>query len=86
MKGILDKVVHVALKHPLEGERSDYYFGSITAIYAIFTRERLGVAKNYLINCIHCDGTYENEQIKVKIGELVRNSQKNPRKVPINSK
>lgn len=71
------KVVHLTLTEPREGEKADYYFGSVTAIYSVFTRERLGIAQLTLAEYIRRHGMWKNQHFSVKIGEIIRNHRKN---------
>ena len=43
------KVIHVHLVRPIEeSKRRDWYFGSIKAVYSVFTAEQVGATYNYL--------------------------------------
>ena len=45
------KVIHVHIFSRPRGERKDYYFSSITAVYSVLTAEDIGARKSYLLHC-----------------------------------
>lgn len=52
-KNILNmtKVIHVHLIVGLDGvKRKDWYFGSISAVFEVFTPQQIGFTKNYLLH------------------------------------
>lgn len=66
------KIVHLHLKTPFNNE-TEFYFGSVKAIFDLFDRSVLGVTYDYLVNSIRIKkGTFENKKILVRIGEIYR--------------
>lgn len=65
------KVVHLHLKKPKNGQ-SDFYFGSVLAIYSVLTREDMGAHYRTITQAIFRSGTYENKKCVVRLGELIR--------------
>ena len=70
------KVVHLHLKKPRDGQ-SDFYFGSVLAIYSVLTHEDVGVHYRTITQALFRLGTYENSKCIVRLGELIRNRQTN---------
>ena len=70
------KVVHLHLKKPRDGQ-SDFYFGSVLAIYRVLTHEDVGVHYRTITQALFRSGTYENKKCIVRLGELIRNRQTN---------
>lgn len=70
------KVVHLHLKRPRNGQ-SDFYFGSVLAIYSVLTREDVGVHYRTITHALFHSGAYENKKCIVRLGELIRNRQTN---------
>ena len=68
------KVVHLHLKEPRNGQ-SDFYFGSVLAMYSVLTREDMGVHYRTITQALFHSGTYENKKCIVRLGELIRNRQ-----------
>lgn len=69
------KVVHVSLKTQLYNNKSDWYFGSVAAIYDVLTPEILGIKQSTLMQYLwHRNGEYENDKCKVSTSELIRKS------------
>ena len=60
------KVIHLHI----EGE--DYYFGSVSAIYSMFTNEQLGIGYGSLRNFgLSSTKPYSNDKIIIKEGVLI---------------
>ena len=68
------KVVHLHLKEPYNGE-SDFYFGSLKAIFDIIPHDVVSVSYKYLANAIHGKDQYENKRCIIRIGYLERKQQ-----------
>ncbi len=60
------KVIHLQI----DGE--DYYFGSVSAIYSVFSKEQLGIGygslRNYGVSVNH---PYYNGKVSIKEGMLI---------------
>lgn len=60
------KVIHLQI----DGE--DYYFGSVSAIYSVFSKEQLGIGygslRNYGVSVNH---PYYNGKVSIKEGRLI---------------
>lgn len=68
-----DKVYHVKFN----GNEEDHYFGSLAAIYTVFTPEQIGCKVERLWACnIKPGNPYENKKCKIKQGFLVRKPKK----------
>lgn len=65
------KVVHINLKEPLNGE-SDFYFGSLKAIYDSIPQDKVGIAYKSLTNAIRGKTEYKNKRCTIKVGHLER--------------
>ena len=60
------KIIH------LHKDGEDYYFGSVSAIYSVFTKEDIGVSYGSLRNyAISPDKPYSNRHITIKEGVLI---------------
>ena len=60
------KVIHLHI----DGE--DYYFGSVSAIYSMFTNEQLGIGYGSLRNYgLSLTKPYSNDKIIIKEGVLI---------------
>lgn len=60
------KVIH------LHKDGEDYYFGSVAAIYGVFTKEEIGISYGSLRNFkLSPKRPYQNELITIKEGELI---------------
>ena len=60
------KVIHLHI----DGE--DYYFGSVSAIYSVFSKEQLGIGYGSLRNYgLSPTKPYSNDKILIKEGVLV---------------
>lgn len=65
------KVIHVELNDPYEGEYH-FYFGSKTAIYDLFTPERIGISKESLWNQDLKSKEYQNRLCTIRMAPLRR--------------
>lgn len=74
--GIMGKVIHVHLTHPMEGTRQrDWYFGSISAVYTVFAPEQIGATKAYLQHAgLSGNGTVITKRAIIKQSALIRGS------------
>lgn len=69
------KVIHVHIYSRPKGQRKDYYFSSITAVYSILTKEDIGVGKNYLLHAgLSGNGSIITKKAIIKQSELISNS------------
>lgn len=68
----MEKIIHVHLIF----EKQDRYFGSIAAIYSVFTPEQIGVKYNTLRNAKWRDiSVYQTKRAIIKQGEIARSKQ-----------
>ncbi|WP_370789938.1 hypothetical protein [Bacteroides nordii] len=68
----MEKIIHVHLIF----EKQDRYFGSIAAIYSVFTPEQIGVKYNTLRNAKWKDiSVYQTKRAIIKQGEIARSKQ-----------
>lgn len=63
------------MKNP-QGGMTNFYFGSLKAVYDIMPRENVGITYKALTNAIHGKGFYENKKVVVRIGRLIRASRR----------
>lgn len=69
----MDKVIHVHLIF----EKVDRYFGSIAAIYTLFTPEQVGVKYNTLRNAKWKENSvYQTQRAIIRKGEIIRSERK----------
>ncbi len=68
------KVVHLHLNEPFEGQ-SDFYFGSIKAIYDSIPQDALGISYKSLTNALRGKTEYLNKRCSIKTGHLERKKQ-----------
>lgn len=67
------KVIHIQLKDQSFNGKSDFYFGSIAAVYETLNNYILGVKQSTLMQYLwHRGGEYENDRCKVSSGEIIR--------------
>lgn len=66
-----NKIIHLHLKEPHNGE-SDYYFGSIMAIYNLIPADLLGIGYKSLTNALRGRERYENKRICLHASTLHR--------------
>lgn len=74
----MSKVIHVHLTHPVDGvKQRDWYFGSISAVYTVFTAEQVGATKGYLLHAgLSGNGTVMTKRAIIKQSTLIRGSHK----------
>lgn len=67
------KVIHVHLTRPIEGtRRKDWYFGSIKAIFSVFTADQIGATYNYLRHAgLSGNGTVVTKYAIIKQSTLI---------------
>ena len=69
------KVIHVHIFSRPKGQRKDYYFSSITAVFSTLTKEDIGVGKNYLLHAgLSGNGSIVTKKAIIKQSELISNS------------
>ena len=68
------KVVHLKLNEPHVGE-TDFYFGSLKAIYDAIPQNEIGIAYKSLTNAIRGKNEYQNKRCKIKVGHLQQKQQ-----------
>ena len=68
------KVVHIKLKEPHNGE-TDFYCGSLKAIYDCIPQDKVGIAYKSLTNALRGKSEYENKHCTIKVGLLKQKSQ-----------
>ena len=68
------RIVHLHF-HELRHEKQDYFFGSLKAIFDLFTREDIGISYNSIV-AKHRD-FYENSLVRINFDELITHEQKN---------
>lgn len=68
------KVIHVHIFSRPKGQKKDYYFSSITAVFSILTKEDIGVGKNYLLHAgLSGNGSVVTRKAIIKQSELISN-------------
>ena len=68
------KVVHLKLNEPHDGE-TDFYFGSLKAIYDAIPQNEIGIAYKSLTNAIRGKSEYQNKRCTIKVGHLQQKQQ-----------
>ncbi len=68
------KVVHLHLNEPYNGQ-SDFYFGSLKAIFDTIPREAIRISYKYLTNAIRDKDLFQNKRCTIRIGYLERKQQ-----------
>lgn len=71
------KIIHLHLKEPYNGE-SDYYFGSLMAIYGLIPADLLGIGYKSLTNALRGRDRYGNKRITIHVSNLHRNPNVKP--------
>lgn len=70
-----NKIVHLHLNDPVDGKQ-DYYFGSLAAIYDLFSSEQLGITYGSLTTrSIGNGGLYTNKRCSIRVDFLHRKKQ-----------
>lgn len=71
------KVIHVHIFSRPRGERKDFYFSSITAVYSVLSAEDIGAKKSYLLHCgLGGGGSIVTKKAIIKQSVLIGNSKK----------
>ena len=68
------KVVHLKLNEPHDGE-TDFYFGSLKAIYDAIPQSEIGIAYKSLTNALRGRDFYENKHCTVRVSSLITKQQ-----------
>ena len=69
----MTKVIHVHLINRGRGERKDYYFASISAIYTVLSAEEVGMSKGTLLHAgLSGNGSVATKTALIKQSELIR--------------
>lgn len=70
------KVVHVHLTRPLaRTKQRDWYFGSISAVYTVFTPDEVGATKGYLLHAgLSGNGTVITKCAIIKQSTLIKSA------------
>ncbi len=71
------KVIHVHLIDQSFNGQTDFYFGSIAAIYDKLNYYVLGIRQNSLMQSLWKNGVYENIRCRVTLGEIIRKTRRN---------
>ena len=68
------KVIHVHLTRPVaRTKQRDWYFGSISAVYSVFTPEEVGATRGYLLHAgLSGNGTVVTNGVRTQIYRLSR--------------
>ena len=69
------KIVHLQFKEPYNGE-TDFYFGSLKAIYDTVPIGAVGITYKSLTNATRGRSEYENKKVLIR-GKIRRSAQKN---------
>ncbi len=70
------KVVHIRLNETINGE-SDFYFGSLRAIYDVIPQDKVGITYGSLTNALRGKSEYRNKKCIIKVGVLRQHPQTN---------
>jgi hypothetical protein len=71
------KVIHVHLYSRPRGERKDYYFSNISAIYTTLSAEEVGMKKSSLLHAgLTGNGTVITKKAIVKQSQLISTTRK----------
>lgn len=65
------KVVHLHFKTH-EHSQTEYFFGSILAIYDSFPSDAIGIKYDSLCNALRSKTRYENKIVVINVGEIRR--------------
>lgn len=68
------KIVHLHLKVPIN-DKSDFYFGSIKAIFDIIEEDVIGIKYKSLTNALRGRDFYQNKHCTVRIDTLLTRQQ-----------
>lgn len=74
------KVIHVHLTKPVDGvQRRDWYFGSIKAVFSVFTADQVGATYKYLLHAgLAGNGSIITKRAIIKQSELIRSRREKP--------
>lgn len=71
------KVIHVHIFSRPKGQRKDYYFSSITAVFSVLSKDDIGVGKNYLLHAgLSGNGSIATKKAIIKQSELISGGSK----------
>ena len=72
----MGKVIHVHLTRPVAWTKQrDWYFGSVTAVYSVFSAEEVGATKGYLLHAgLSGNGTVVTKRAIIKQSTLIRSA------------
>lgn len=74
----MGKVIHVHIFSRPKGERKDYYFSSITAVFSVLSKDDIGVGKNYLLHAgLGGNGSLVTKKAIIKQSTLISGGHKN---------
>lgn len=68
------KIVHLHLKIPIDN-KTDFYFGSIKAIFDFVTKATIGIRYKSLTNALRGRDFYNNKNCTVRISSLITKQQ-----------
>lgn len=68
------KIVHLHMKIPTDGN-TDFYFGSIKAIFDSITEDDVGIKYKSLTNALRGRDFYENKHCTVRVSSLITKQQ-----------
>lgn len=71
---VYNTIIHLHIKQDVTN--TDYYYGSIAAIYEQWNRDVMGINYDSLCNALRKNDVYENKNVIVRCGKLVRKKQK----------
>ncbi len=72
------KVIHVHLIGQLFNGQTDFYFGSVAAVYETLNHRVLGIRQSSLMQSLwKSGGVYENPRCRVTSGKIIRKTRKN---------
>lgn len=75
----MSKLYKITFKEPIEG-KTDFFFGSLSAIYDTFTAEQVGCSVSRLWNIGVSKGTrYSGAKCDITVEELIRKQTKRGR-------
>lgn len=77
---MLEKIIHVEFKEPHDGKRQHMYFGSLRAIYGDVPAGWIGIKYDSLRNTMTGQPYYENRNVIIRKGNVVRMTQRKTNK------
>lgn len=72
------KIVHLHMKIPIDN-KTDFYFGSIKAIFDFVSEETIGIRYKSLTNALRGRDFYDNKHCTVRVSSLITKLQSNKR-------